>query len=128
MELVQSFRPDLLLLDMQMPDMNGLAVCKQVRATPEFADVPVLIRTATVDRKKMGQLFSSGASDFLSKPVTPSELIARVVIHLERWNSLRELRDYRERISRELEAARRMQFELLPAPAMLHQFAEAVGL
>jgi len=128
MEQVRSFRPDLLLLDMQMPDMNGLDVCKQVRADPEFADVPVLIQTATVDRKKMGELFSSGASDFPSKPVTPSELIARVIIHLERWNSLRELRDYRERISRELEAARRMQFELLPAPAMLHQFAEAVGL
>jgi phosphoserine phosphatase RsbU/P len=128
MELVRNFRPDLLLLDMQMPDMNGLEVCKQVRADPEFADVPVLVQTATVDRKKMGELFSSGASDFLSKPVTPSELIARLVIHLERWNSLRELRDYRERISRELEAARRMQFELLPAPAMLHQFAEAVGL
>jgi sigma-B regulation protein RsbU (phosphoserine phosphatase) len=125
---VHRFRPDLLLLDMQMPDMNGLEVCKQVRADPEFLDVPVLVQTATVDRKKMGELFASGASDFLSKPVTPSELIARVVVHLERWNSLRELRDYRERISRELEAARRMQFELLPAPAMLHQFAEAVGL
>jgi len=128
LEQVRSFRPDLLLLDMQMPDMSGLEVCRQVRADPEFADIPILIQTATVDRKKMGELFAGGASDFLSKPVNPPELIARVMAHLERWNSLRELREYRERISRELEEARRMQFELLPAPAALQQSADAVGL
>ena len=87
---------------MQMPDMSGLDVCRQLRADPKFADMPILVQTATVDRKKMGELFAGGASDFLSKPVNPSELIARVTIHLERWNSLRELRAYRERISREL--------------------------
>jgi phosphoserine phosphatase RsbU/P len=128
LEKVHSFRPDLLLLDMQMPDMSGLEVCRQLRGDREFADMPILVQTATVDRKKMGELFSGGASDFLSKPVNPSELIARVVVHLERWNSLRELRNYRERISRELEAARRMQFELLPAPAALQEFATAAGL
>ena len=125
---VRDFRPDLLLLDMQMPDLSGLEVCRRLRADPVFADIPILVQTATVDRKKMGELFSGGASDFLSKPVNPSELIARVVVHLERWNSLRELRDYRERISRELEAARRMQFELLPAPAILQDWATASGM
>lgn len=128
LELMRSFRPDLLLLDMQMPDMSGLEVCREVRADPDFVDTPILVQTATVDRKKMGELFSGGASDFLSKPVNPSELIARVVVHLDRWRSLRELRDYRERISRELEAARRMQFELLPAPALLNEMADAAGL
>ncbi|MDU6726304.1 MAG: fused response regulator/phosphatase [Bradyrhizobium sp.] len=128
LEQVRSFRPDLILLDMQMPDLNGLDVCGQLRADPDFADVPILLQTATVDRKKMGELFCGGASDFLSKPVNPSELIARVVAHIERWNSLRELRFYRERISRELEAARRMQFELLPEPAALQEAAHALGL
>ncbi|MBV9561016.1 MAG: fused response regulator/phosphatase [Bradyrhizobium sp.] len=128
MEQLKEFRPDLLLLDMQMPDMSGLEVCRKVRADSELADMPILMQTATVDRKKMGELFSGGASDFLSKPINPSELIARVVIHLERWNSLRELRAYRERISRELEAARRMQFELLPPPGALQLFAESAGL
>ncbi|MGJ5181942.1 SpoIIE family protein phosphatase [Bradyrhizobium oligotrophicum] len=128
LEQVRTVRPDLVLLDMQMPDINGLDVCGQLRADRAFADIPILLQTATVDRKKMGELFSGGASDFLSKPVTPSELIARVVMHLERWNSLRELRGYRERISRELEAARRMQFELLPEPAALQEAARAAGL
>ncbi|MGJ4891880.1 PP2C family protein-serine/threonine phosphatase [Bradyrhizobium sp. HKCCYLR20261] len=128
MEQVHSFRPDLMLLDMQMPDISGLDVCRRLRAKPEFADVPILVQTATVDRKKMGELFSAGASDFLSKPLNPSELIARVVVHLERWNSLRELRDYRERISRELEAAHRMQVELLPDPVTLQWAARTADL
>ncbi|CAL75703.1 putative Response regulator, putative serine phosphatase [Bradyrhizobium sp. ORS 278] len=128
MEQVRRFRPDLLLLDMQMPDMSGLDVCREIRAQADFADAPILVQTATVDRKKMGELFAAGASDFLSKPINPSELIARVVVHLERWNSLRALRDYRERISGELEAARRMQVELLPDPITLQWAARAADL
>ncbi|CCE03328.1 fused response regulator/phosphatase [Bradyrhizobium sp. STM 3809] len=128
LEQSRSFKPDLLLLDMQMPDMSGLDVCRRVRSDPDLADIPILVQTATFDRKKMGELFAGGASDFLSKPVNPSELIARVVVHLERWNSLRELRNYRERISRELEAARRMQFELLPSFASLSESAEKASM
>ncbi|MGJ4951995.1 PP2C family protein-serine/threonine phosphatase [Bradyrhizobium sp. HKCCYLS20291] len=128
LEQSRSFNPDLLLLDMQMPDMSGLDVCRHVRSDPNLADIPILVQTATFDRKKMGELFAGGASDFLSKPVNPSELIARVVVHLERWNSLRELRSYRERISRELEAARRMQFDLLPSSASLSEHAEKAGM
>lgn len=128
LELTRSFEPDLLLLDMQMPDMSGLDVCRQLRADPKFADMPILVQTATVDRKKMGELFAGGASDFLSKPVNPSELIARVMVHLDRWNSLRELRAYRERISRELRAATRMQSELVPTAGDLQRMAQASGL
>lgn len=128
LEQFGSFRPDLLLLDMQMPDMSGLDVCRKVRAQPEFADTPILVQTATVDRKKMGELFAAGASDFLSKPVNPSELVARVKVHLERWNSLRELRAFRVRISRELDAARRMQADLLPAAEDVQKMANAAGL
>ena len=64
---------DLILLDMQMPDLDGLEVCKRIRAQPAFIDIPILVQTATVDRKQMGVLFAAGASDFLSKPVSPSD-------------------------------------------------------
>ncbi len=127
-ELVHTFQPDLVLLDMQMPDIGGLEVCQQVRSHSDFVDVPILVQTATVSRKEMGELFAAGASDFLSKPINPSELVARVIVHLERRNLLRELREYRERISQELEAARRMQFELLPSPLAQHELAAAAGL
>jgi phosphoserine phosphatase RsbU/P len=128
LDLVQSFQPDLVLLDMQMPDIGGLEVCRQVRSDSNFVDVPILVQTATVNRKEMGDLFAAGASDFLSKPINPSELVARVIVHLERRNLLRELREYRERISQELDAARRMQSELLPSPAVQQEFAASAGL
>lgn len=125
---VDSFNPDLILLDMQMPDLSGLEVCEQIRARPELVDLPILMQTATVDRKEMGTLFMAGASDFLSKPINPAELISRVAVHLERRTLLRELREYRGRTSQELEAAQRMQAELLPAPNLQREIAEAAGL
>jgi phosphoserine phosphatase RsbU/P len=128
LDLVHTFRPDLVLLDMQMPDIDGLEVCRRVRACSDFVDMPILVQTATVDRRGMGELFAAGASDFLSKPINPSELVARVLVHLERRNLLRELREYRARISQELDAARRMQFELLPSPSGQQEIAFAAGL
>ncbi len=123
-----SFRPDLVLLDMQLPDIVGLEVCTRIRANPEFVDVPILIQTATVNRKEMGDLFAAGASDFLSKPINPAELVSRVIVHLERRLLLGEMREYRERISQELDAARRMQLEILPSPVHQEQLAASAGL
>jgi sigma-B regulation protein RsbU (phosphoserine phosphatase) len=128
LQQIESFQPDLVLLDMQMPDLTGLEVCQRVRAKPELVDLPILVQTATVDRKEMGILFAAGATDFLSKPINPSELISRVTVHLERRSLLRELRSYRERTSMELDAARRMQFDLLPARPFQHELAAAAGL
>ncbi|WKA29843.1 PP2C family protein-serine/threonine phosphatase [Bradyrhizobium roseum] len=128
LELLYSFRPDLVLLDMQMPDIGGLEVCQKARAHPDSVDIPILVQTATVNRREMGNLFAAGASDFLSKPINPSELIARVIVHLERRELLQELREYRERTSLELDAARRMQLELLPSPEVQQALASSTGL
>jgi sigma-B regulation protein RsbU (phosphoserine phosphatase) len=92
LQQIEHHQPDLVLLDMQMPDLSGLDVCKRIRAQPSLIDIPILMQTATVDRKQMGVMFAAGASDFLSKPINPSELIARVITHLERQCLLRELR------------------------------------
>ncbi|MDF3809607.1 MULTISPECIES: fused response regulator/phosphatase [Rhodopseudomonas] len=128
LEQIDSFRPDLVLLDMQMPDLSGLEVVERVRQRPELIDMAILAQTATVDRKEMGTLFMAGVSDFLSKPINPAELISRVAVHLERQTLLRELRDYRGRTSQELEAAQRMQAELLPGPLLQQEIAHEAGL
>lgn len=127
LEQIDTFQPDIILLDVQMPDLSGLEVCERIRARPECVDMPILIHSATFDRKAMGVLFAAGASDFLSKPINPSELVSRVTVHLERRKSMRALRDYRERTSQELEAARRMQFELLPAATEQRRIASAAA-
>lgn len=128
LQQIESDKPDLVLLDMQMPDLGGLEVCQRIRAQPDLVDIPILVQTATVDRKQMGTLFAAGASDFLSKPINPSELISRVITHLERRCLLRELRDYQKRTSGELDAARRMQLELLPSRPAQEAMAGAAGL
>ncbi|MGA2292841.1 PP2C family protein-serine/threonine phosphatase [Bradyrhizobium sp.] len=128
LQQIEQHQPDLVLLDMQMPDLSGLDVCKRIRARAALIDIPILMQTATVDRKQMGVMFAAGASDFLSKPINPSELIARVITHLERRCLLRELRDYRERTSAELEASRRMQLELLPSASLQDATASSTGL
>ena len=128
LELFRSFQPDLVLLDMQMPDIGGLEICRRARAHPDTVDIPILVQTATVNRREMGNLFAAGASDFLSKPINPSELVARVIVHLERRELLQELRQYRERTSLELESARRMQLDLLPSPEAQLALASAAGL
>jgi len=125
---IDAYRPDLVLLDMQMPDLSGLEVVEQVRQRPDLIDMSILVQTATVHRKEMGTLFMAGVSDFLSKPINPAELISRVAVHLERQTLLRELRDYRGRTSQELDAAQRMQSELLPGPLLQQEIAAAAGL
>jgi sigma-B regulation protein RsbU (phosphoserine phosphatase) len=125
---VESVEPDLVLLDYEMPDINGAEVCERLRADPRYVDLPILIQTATVDRGRMDVLFAAGASDFLSKPINPIELISRITVHLERRNMLRELRAYRRRTSLELEAARCMQMELLPTHAHQQRTVAAGGV
>ena len=75
--LCASFRPDLILLDIVMPGMSGLEVCRRIKATPETRLTPVVLitgLTATEDRIKG---INSGADDFLSKPIDFNELLAR---------------------------------------------------
>ena len=70
--------PDLVILDVMMPDMDGYEVCRRLRANPDTADLPVIMFTAKtrVDDKVIG--FQAGADDYLTKPIHPSELVSRV--------------------------------------------------
>lgn len=77
-------RPDLIILDVMMPGMDGYQVCQQLRATPETAHVPVLMFTAKtlVGDKVAG--FQAGADDYLTKPIHPNELVSHVEALLQR--------------------------------------------
>ncbi|MDE3171049.1 MAG: response regulator [Acidobacteriota bacterium] len=73
-----SFRPDLVLLDILMPGMNGLEVCRRIKATPESRLTPVVLITGLSATEDRIQGINSGAEDFLSKPIDINELMARV--------------------------------------------------
>lgn len=75
---VPRFRPDLILLDIMMPDMDGYSVCQQIKANPESRDIPVIFLSAldlTFDKVKA---FEVGAADYINKPFHPAEVLARV--------------------------------------------------
>ena len=85
-EAIQKCRqdvPDLVLLDMNMPDKNGLEVCQALRVFPETASVPIIFVTATMDVQVENACWEVGASDFVMKPVNASTLTHRIKTHLE---------------------------------------------
>ncbi len=70
-------RIDLILLDVMMPEMDGYEVCRVLRASPKTQSVPIIFLTAKTDLDDVVHGFEIGASDYLTKPVRPSELLAR---------------------------------------------------
>ena len=78
LDKIKGEKPDLLVLDVMMPNMSGHDVCRQIRADKELADLPVLILTARAQEVDRVAALKSGADDYLSKPVTSQELIQKV--------------------------------------------------
>ena len=75
---LEEVRPDILLLDLNMPEIPGFDILKQIRAHPLMSHLPVIILTSSSDATTKLKALDLGATDFLSKPVDPSELILRV--------------------------------------------------
>jgi signal transduction histidine kinase len=119
LEKAHTLRPDLILLDVMMPNMDGFEVCRRIRSTPGLVEVPIILLTALDDSASRLQGIEAGADDFLSKPVDRQELRVRVrtITRLNRYRTLLEQRESlremaqrlvtaqeeeRKRISREL--------------------------
>lgn len=82
--------PDLILLDVMMPDMDGFEVCRRLRSDPHLAEVPIILLTALEDRDSRLQGIEAGADDFISKPFDRAELRARIrtITRLNRYRRL----------------------------------------
>ena len=78
LDKVQSFQPDLLLLDIMMPKLNGFEVCQQIKSDPELKRTMVLMVTALNERGDIARAVQAGTDDFLSKPENQIELVKRV--------------------------------------------------
>jgi putative two-component system response regulator len=81
--LAADVRPDLVLLDVLMPGLDGFQVMERLRRNPDVADVPVIFLTSLTDEASERRCLQSGAVDFITKPFTPSRILARVNVHLE---------------------------------------------
>jgi two-component system, cell cycle response regulator len=90
LELAAGIRPDVVLLDVMMPDMDGFEVCRRIRQDPLLSEVPVILVTALDDRQSRIEGIEAGADDFVSKPFDRVELRARVrtITRLNRYRRL----------------------------------------
>jgi response regulator RpfG family c-di-GMP phosphodiesterase len=107
---VAAHQPDLVLLDVMMPGMDGFEVCRRVRADPTIAEVPIVLITALDDRGSRLEGIESGADDFVTKPFDRTELRARI-------RAITRLNRYRYEISarKQAEARGKRQIERLAA-------------
>ena len=106
--------PDLILLDVQMPDMDGFEVLRLLKADPTLRDVIVVFLSAHGDVTDKVAGLELGASDYITKPFQTEEVMARVSGHLHRRDLERQLRISNELLARELRNAGEMQRTLLP--------------
>jgi len=78
LEKVESFEPDLILLDIMMPDMSGYDVCRRLKSDDRTRDIPIIMVTALSELEDVEKAVEAGTDDFLSKPVNRLELLTRV--------------------------------------------------
>ncbi|HEY8994593.1 MAG TPA: response regulator transcription factor [Lacunisphaera sp.] len=86
----RSYQPDLIILDIMMPHLSGIQVCRILRADPKLARVPIVFLTAKAEAHDRIEGLESGADDYLSKPFSPKELVLRVESILRRVSAPKE--------------------------------------
>ncbi len=127
-DIARAERPDLILLDLVMPDLDGISVCRQLKSDPETADIPVIMVTASHDSDGKIRALEAGAEEFLTKPLDEVLLLARVRSLLRARETAREL-DLRDGTRRALgfgEASAR--FTLAATIALVAEFPDIAKL
>src|SRR3989339_336650 len=118
---VNSDTPDLILLDIQMPEIDGYEVCEKIKSNPLTKDIPIIFLSAKIENEDLLQGFKAGAVDYITKPFNVAELTARVATHLELKRSRarietlnRKLNVAYNKIKNSIDYARLIQEEMLP--------------
>lgn len=109
LDTVRYARPDLILLDVMMPELDGFETCAALKANPETADIPIIFMTALTETQEKVRAFELGAVDYLTKPFEHAELLARVSTHI----TMSRLRLDLEKRNRQLEDLNRLKNEFM---------------
>lgn len=100
LEIANEKKPDLILLDIIMPGIDGFSVCKQLKAKPDTADIPVIFISVVSDSQNIVKGFEAGGQDYITKPFYSPELCARIKVHLD----LKKTKETLLKYAQELEA------------------------
>ncbi len=101
LQMQKEILPDLILLDIMMPQMDGIEVCRRLKADPQTRDIPIIFLTAKTETQDLVDGFEAGAADYVTKPFVSKELIARVNAHVE----LKRARDKQKELIEKLKTA-----------------------
>jgi diguanylate cyclase (GGDEF)-like protein len=134
--ILEEERPDLILLDLLMPDQDGFETCRQIRATAQLDRIPIIFLTRINALEEKVQALRSGGDDYITKPFEPTELVARVSAHIQRYTAQRDqaIRDpltgvfnpryFRQAFNRAIRAAQQDKQPLCVAMIDVDRFKE----
>jgi CheY-like chemotaxis protein/two-component sensor histidine kinase len=97
LERVELDLPDLVLLDIMMPGIDGYEVCQKIKSNPVTKDIPIIFLTSQTDTESIVKGFEMGAADYVTKPFNEKELLARVKVHLDLKHALEEAEQAKEK-------------------------------
>lgn len=98
LQRLNAIQPDLILLDLFMPEIDGLELCKQIKAEPKHQDIPIIFLTASHDDTHILSAFGRGAADYVMKPFNTEEILARAATHIQLRRQTIELKQERNKL------------------------------
>jgi two-component system, sensor histidine kinase and response regulator len=127
LEQIPHAQPDIILLDVVMPGIDGFETCRRLKANPDTADIPIIFMTALSDTVDKVRGFQAGAVDYVTKPFQHEEVLARLTAHLTIRNLQRSLEINNEQLQQEIGERKRIEAEQEQLIAELDAFAHTVA-
>ncbi len=112
---VETAKPDLILLDLMMPEMNGLEVCEILKKDSKFQEIPIIFLTASNEVENLLEAFKKGAADYITKPFRSEEILARIEAQLTNRKLKKRLEEKNQELEREIAVRQRTEEALQQA-------------
>lgn len=113
LEQIQYYKPELILLDVMMPGIDGYQTCRRIKSNPDTFDIPIIFMTALTDTEHKVKGFALGAVDYITKPFQREEVLARVRVQLQLRNLARTLEGQNRMLKKEILQRERVESSLL---------------
>jgi diguanylate cyclase (GGDEF)-like protein len=128
LKLIQSNLPDLILLDIRMPGLDGYAVCERLKSNPKTRNIPVIFISSLQEVFDKVKAFSVGGVDYISKPFEPLEVLSRMENHLRLRSLQLQLIEKNQKLEQEILQRKKVEVELRQANLELERLANIDGL